>query len=109
MTKLKQFMLLFDKTEPERRKIVECKAANGFKFFFDFFKQTLVKHCSSNAYKSDIAFKILTFLLSRMTLTEFFTRFCIVELQSFFGGSRPPSPTMKNFLPTPLVVSDVSK
>ena len=51
-TKLKQFMLLVDKTESERRTIGRNKKTNGFKIiFFTFFSKHSLHHCSSYANK----------------------------------------------------------
>ena len=38
LVKFKRFMLLFDKTQRERRTIGQCKATNDLQFFSHFFK-----------------------------------------------------------------------
>ena len=74
-------MLLFNKTQSERRTIGLCKATKEFQIFLKVFEQTLViKPCSGYADKIYIVLDLLTFPPSRMTNSKSSTKLCIIKL-----------------------------
>ena len=77
----KQFLLLIDKTESEKRTIKQCKAKNSFKNTFVVSKQivvyTIALATPTKLYCSDL--ELLTFPPSQIIHTEFLTWLCIVK------------------------------
>ena len=57
-----QLMLLFDKKEPEKQTIGQCRATNGFKNFFHIFKQTLLPSHGKSPISTFESFEKIDFL-----------------------------------------------
>ena len=73
-------MFFFNNTVPERCTVRRCKATNGFKNFFHFFKQTPLRHATVTPTKAYTELELLTFPPTRMAHNEFLTWLYIVKL-----------------------------